>query len=195
VWKYLIEVKKEEILEIPDLKPDQTVDDLAICEPAKWLVGFWLNRGVASPRRRPSQWMKDKIRPGSFWGKRVKETIADQLEAIRHWQVYESSYENCPYSGKATWFIDPPYQQAGKHYTFGSDSINYTELAHWCQSRHGQVIVCENEGAGWLPFKGLADVKTTRRKRLSKEVVWLNFFDEELPSSPQRQLQMPFASN
>ena len=34
------------------------------------------------------------------------------------------------------------------------------------------VIVCENDGATWLPFKQLADVKTTHGNYRSKEVIW-----------------------
>jgi len=68
VWRYLIQVKAKEILSIPDLAPNESVDDLNIVQEAKWLVGLWLNRGAASPRRSPSKWMRDGIRPGSFWG-------------------------------------------------------------------------------------------------------------------------------
>lgn len=175
VWRYLIKVKPREIRSIPDLGTDCTIDDLRVCEEAKWLVGFWLNRATASPRRSPSKWMREGIRPGSFWGSRVRETIACQVEAIRHWKVYQCSFEECPTtSGKATWFIDPPYQTAGKHYRFGSDGIEYDGLAAWCRRRPGQVIVCENAGATWLPFSDLGDVKTTRTNRRSREVVWLS---------------------
>lgn len=174
LWRYLIRVKTEEILAIPDLAPDGSVDDLDICQEARWLVGFWLNRGAASPRKSPSKWMRDKIRPGSFWGPRVRRTIASQLDSIRHWKVFNCSYLECPAQQAATWFIDPPYEAAGRHYRFGSEQIDYQALGLWCRSRRGQVIVCENEGATWLPFRVLADVKTTRANRLSREVIWLS---------------------
>ena len=76
VWDYLIRVPERDILAIPDLAPDQSVSDLPICQEARWLVGFWLNRGVSRPRTGPSAWMRDGIRPGSFWGERVRQTIA-----------------------------------------------------------------------------------------------------------------------
>jgi len=174
VWRYLIAVSAAEIRSIPDVPLNGSVDDLAFPQEARWLVGFWMNRGVASPRKRPSKWMRDGIRPGSFWGDRVRETIASQVEAIRHWEVIEGSYEDCPFDGPATWFIDPPYQRAGRHYRHGSDSIDYGALADWCRSRKGQVVVCENEGADWLPFQHLAEVKTTRRGKRSAEVIWSN---------------------
>jgi hypothetical protein len=178
VWRYLIRVKPKEILSIRDLASDETVDDLHISQEAKWLVGFWLNRGAASPRKSPSQWMRDGIRPGSFWGERVRQTIASQVDSIRHWKVHHGSYASCPLSGPATWFIDPPYAAAGRHYRFGSEQMDYEALAVWCRSRQGQVIVCENEGATWLPFRALGEVKTTRADRRSKEVYWLNTFDD-----------------
>jgi len=174
MWRYLTRVSSKEILSIPDLDPEGSVDDLEICEEARWLVGFWLNRGTASPRKSPSRWMRDGIRPGSFWGDRVRQTIASQVVHIRHWEIHNCSYNEVPASRAATWFVDPPYEAAGKHYKFGSSRINYDELARWCRSRPGQTIVCENGGATWLPFSDLADVKTTRASKRSKEVVWLS---------------------
>lgn len=175
VWKYLIRVKEKEILSIPDVALDGSVDDLDVCQEAKWLVGFWLNKASARPVKSPSAWMRTGRWPGSFWGDRVRNTIVSQLDAIRHWRIYNNTYENCTNAlDNATWFIDPPYQTAGKFYHFGSKQIDYTALARWCRARRGQVIVCENEGATWLPFSPLASTKTTRRGRRSKEAVWIH---------------------
>ena len=173
VWKYLISVSARDILAIPDVAPGQSVADLPISEEARWLVGFWLNRGASRPRTGPSAWMRDGIRPGSFWGERVRQTIARQVDRIRHWQVFNCSYEDLPFSGEATWFVDPPYQKQGKHYHHGAEAIDFAALGTWCRTRPGQVIVCENEGADWLPFTPLTDVKTTRRSSRSIEVVWV----------------------
>lgn len=172
LWRYLIHATKREILAIPDVPPDGCVDDLGLCQEAAWLVGFWLNRAPSSPRRRPSAWMRSGVRPGSFWGDRVRQTIASQLEHIRHWRVLECDYRDAPDTA-GTWFIDPPYQVAGQHYRFGSAGIDYAHLAEWCRARTGQVIVCENAGAAWLPFIPLADTKTTRPGARSREVAWL----------------------
>jgi hypothetical protein len=174
IWAYLISVRPAEVLSIPDLRHDQTVDDLRVAQEAKWLIGFWLNRGVSTPRRSPSRWMRDGIRPGSFWGARVRQTIAQQVTKIRHWRILNRSYKDAPAINSATWFIDPPYQRAGRHYRFSSDEIDYNELGDWCKDRRKQVIVCENYGANWLPFRPLADVKTTRAGRRSKEMIWLH---------------------
>ena len=187
VWRYLIQVKAKEILSIPNLGADESVDDLKVSQEAKWLVGFWLNRGVASPRKSPSRWMREGIRPGSFWGDRVRQTIASQVDAIRHWKVRHASYSACPTLRAATWFIDPPYQTTGRHYRFGSKQLDYDALAAWCKSRPGQVIVCENNGATWLPFRELSDVKTTRADRRSKEVYWLDTFQGGTRRSPAKR--------
>jgi site-specific DNA-adenine methylase len=174
IWLYLKKVSSAEIMGLADVPSDGSVDDLKACDEAKWLVGLWLNRAVTSPRKRPSKWMRDGIRPGSFWGQRVRLTIAKQLPYIRHWKIFNCSYEDCPDIESATWFVDPPYQAAGQFYRYGSKLIDYEKLATWCKARSGQVIVCENAGADWLPFRHLANVKTTRAKRLSKEVYWVN---------------------
>lgn len=182
VWDYLIGASSQEILSIPDLEPGQTVTDLPLCQEARWLVGFWLNRGASRPRTGPSAWMRDGIRPGSFWGERVRQTIASQVDRIRHWKVFNCSYEDLPFAGEATWFIDPPYQKQGKHYYHGAEDVDFTMLGEWCRTRRGQVIVCENAGADWLPFSPLATVKTTRVKGRSEEVVWLR----PKPTEPNR---------
>src|SRR5262249_46124424 len=122
VWHYLIHASADDILSIPDLEPGQTVADLSVSQEARWLAGFWPNRGVSRPPRTPSAGMRDGVRPGSFWGGRVRPTIACQVELIRHWKVHNRSYEDLPFSGKATWFIDPPYQSQGRHYHHGADA-------------------------------------------------------------------------
>lgn len=174
VWRYLIRVRPKEIRSIPDLLPDETVDDLRICQEAKWLVGFWLNRGANGPRKSPSRWMRDGVRPGSFWGNRVRETLASQVNHIRHWKVFNCDYDRFPKPRQATWFVDPPYEQAGQYYKYGSNLLDYNALSVWCKKRRGQVIVCENAGANWLPFFKLGKAKTTRAGQYSKEVFWLN---------------------
>lgn len=180
VWDYLIKVSASEVRRIPDLGDSESVDEIRMCQEAKWLVGFWLNRAASSPRKRPSKWMRDRIRPGSFWGERVRETIAMQVDSIRHWRVTEGSYLSCTPNRKSTWFVDPPYQVAGRHYRYGSGRIDYEHLGLWCRGRQGQVIACENDGARWLPFRPLANVKTTRKGQRSRESIW------EAPADPEK---------
>jgi hypothetical protein len=85
--------------------------------------------------------------------------------------LIEGDYTQAP-DVDATWYIDPPYRgRAGALYRHGSRDIDYAALGAWCKERAGQVIVCEGEGADWLPFERLADVVGVSGKR-SGEVVW-----------------------
>lgn len=172
VWQYLIDATPEDIRSLP-LRIIH-VDRLAIPQAAKWLIGFWLNKGAASPCKTPSRWMRDNIRPNSYWGEDIRERIATQVAAIKHWRVTNLPYEKLP-NRRATWYIDPPYQQAGKHYR--QQVTDYAHLGAWCRTRQGQVIVCENEGAAWLPFTPHMRAKASpgrHRTGVSAEVIWCN---------------------
>lgn len=173
IWDYLIRVSPNEILEIPDVDLEGEVDDLHLIPEAAALVGFWLARTSTIPRSTPSGWMKKGKWPGSFWGDRVRNTIASQVDLIRHWKIYNVDYASCPVTCKSTWFVDPPYQVQGQSYRFGSRSIDYAHLGQWCKDRPGQVIACESQGAIWLPFAPVGTVSTTSKKTRSEEAVWL----------------------
>ena len=167
VWDYLIHAAEAEIRRLP-LYFDH-INEVAAPPEAKALIGFWLNHGTAQPSKSPSAWMRAGKHNSSFWGPKIQSRIIDQQSHIRHWKVYNQSYLDAP-NDIATWFIDPPYQTpAGRHYKF--DVIDYGNLGHWCRSRKGQAIVCEQDGADWLPFESIGHVKSTLGK--SSEVVYL----------------------
>lgn len=105
VWRYLIRTSAQEILELPDIEVGETTDDLDVCQEARWLIGYWLNSATTHPCKRPSAWMRAGDHAGSFWGARVRERIASQVDKIRHWNVIECSYQECPVRGVATWFV------------------------------------------------------------------------------------------
>jgi len=173
-WRYLLQVSPEEILSLPDIEPEQTVDDLPVSAEARLLIGWWCNKGASHPCKRPSAWMRSGIRSNSFWCAAVRERIASQVTCIRHWRLIEGNYDQAP-DVTATWFIDPPYQGAGKHYRMSD--IDYAALAQWCRSRAGQVIVCENVGARWLPFRPWRNSKASEAQhggKVSREAIWTN---------------------
>lgn len=167
LWRYLISVRESEILAIPDRI--DTVEDIASRWPqeAVWLVGFWLARASARPKRSASAWVREyresPAHKRNVWGSAVKRMIASQLRRIRHWRIVEGDYATLP-NRRATWFTDPPYRgRPGSHYRHGSQGIDYVSLAAWCRRRSGQVIVCEADGADWLPFEALR----------SAEAIWV----------------------
>ena len=180
IWRYLIATPASEIIALPDVPKGGSVDDLPSTVPqeARWLMGFWCNSGAAAPAKAPSARARDDGQLASNWsgwGFRSRQRIASQVFRIRHWQVIEGDYREAP-DITATWFIDPPYDNsAGQCYPF--QPRDFRELGRWCRSRQGLVMVCENQGADWLPFRRLATVKGNdgkRRSGRSREVVWFN---------------------
>jgi hypothetical protein len=177
IWRFLLAVEPAEILAIPDIPDGGTVDDLPVCQEARWLAGFWCNSGTANPCKRPSAWARTYAESTNWtgWGIRARERIAAQVPRIRHWQIIEGEYHDAP-DVEATWHIDPPYcNKAGSHYPHQPDSFD--ALGAWCRERRGLVMVCENAGANWLPFRPLAAIKANESKhggKRSQEVIWLN---------------------
>lgn len=178
-WNYLIKSPEKDILSLPLKFSD--IRHTGICQEAQWLIGWWLCSGVTEPRHSPSSWMKRSptrdncTRLYTFWGEHIRQRIANQLQYIRHWKVYHASYEDMP-NNKATYFVDPPYKRSGVAYT--NNHISYTHLAEWSKSRLGQTIVCEQQGAEWLPFRGFLDARASpgsTRSGISKEMIWEGF--------------------
>jgi hypothetical protein len=166
-WEYLIGVSESEILSLPDLGAGDTVNDFGLPQESRWLIGWWLNKGSAQPKLRPSSFMLNHAAGAPYWGESIRQRIASQLEAIRHWTVTNYDYEDLPdWSG--TWFIDPPYEGAGRHYRFGTAGIDFLRLGRWSQSRQGQVIVCEADDADWLPFEPLAEIDGIEGRQKAK---------------------------
>ena len=169
VWDYLIRAKAPEILALPILRNAETVDEVGsgLPDEAKWLIGFNLNMGSASPCKRLSSWGRKSERSDSerfcmFWGEAKRRRVANQVHYIRHWKVRCGNYWEAP-DVEADWFVDPPYQgAAGKHYgQFGSSGLDYSALGIWTMERRGQVIACDNVGARWLNFSPLIRAKGT----------------------------------
>jgi len=179
-WRYLLRVTPAEILALPDIASGQTVDTLGVPEEAQLLIGWWCNKGSAAPKRSPGSNMRKSLAgltkrdpPSGWWGAAIRERIASQVGRIRHWTLIEGDYDQAP-AVEATWFVDPPYQVAGKHYRYSD--VDYGRLAQWCGVWPGQVIVCENVGAEWLPFRPWRDIKASEAKhggKVSREAIWV----------------------
>lgn len=176
LWEYLIAASPADVLGLPlyDGTWGSTDDLTSLSEGERMLIRGWLNKGTFG--KRPSAWMRSGEFDTQFWGESIRNRIAKQVPLIKHWKVFQASYEDIP-DAEVTWFVDPPYEVAGMTYGYGSDAIDFPALGEWCRSRSGQVIVCENDGATWLPFRPFASAHAmfgTRRTGRSAEAVWLN---------------------
>ena len=178
IWRYLIATPAAEILAIPDIPEGGTVDDLPVCQEVRWLAGFWCNTAKVRPEKRPSKRAREKGAAGGDlhgWVAPVRQRIAAQVDKIRHWQIIEGEYHDAP-DIDATWHVDPPYKnKAGSYYP--EQPASFDDLGEWCKALRGLVMVCENAGAEWLPFKPLASIKSNEGahgKGKSREVIWLN---------------------
>lgn len=174
MWRFLIGARKDDILSIPCVT---RLEDLPLWVPtgARSLVGFSFNDATVSPSKSLSAGrikLESMGRRYEGWNEARRQRTAEQVEAINHWVIIEDDYTCVSDIADATWFIDPPYNnKAGSHYVHSC--IDYGKLADWCLDRYGQVIVCENEGADWLPFESFGARKSFK-KRTSNEVVWTN---------------------
>ena len=100
-----------------------------------------------------------------------KRYMAENLFKVKHWKILCGNYSLAP-DVKATWFIDPPYKEdSGRGYRYGSQLINYEELANWAKERKGEIIFCEGKYGNYLPFTPLIDLKGVAGKT-SKEVIY-----------------------
>ena len=165
VWDYLIKATRTEIERLPLIRAGQDVRELKCPIAAQDLIGFWLSTGSTIPKRTLTAYAS--LHPNQYWSEKVRSRIAAQVDLISHWTVQCCSYADIP-DQAATWFVDPPYQEAGKYYRYSS--IDYADLEQWCRSRTGQTMVCENQGADWLPFRPFSTIKA--RKGMSVEVLW-----------------------
>lgn len=176
LWKYLVKVKPEEVLRLPLLRAGEKVSDIpGLNDEARTLLGLRIGQGSQAPRDTASPWGADN------WNEAARATLALQVELIRHWRIIEGDYTKAP-NVNATWFIDPPYQVEGFRYTASGNAIDFPKLGEWCRARKGLVMVCENEGADWLPFVPFFEMSGATRKvdeqgkktaKKSVEVLWI----------------------
>jgi hypothetical protein len=168
VWRYLIAASPADIMALPLMEPGQSVDDLAVCQEARWLLGFWINQGSAVPKK--TMGGRASNRAFGTWGEKPRARLAAQVLLIKEWEFHDGDYSQAP-DIEATWFVDPPYASHPGHYP--GEAPNFTALTDWCRARRGQVLVCETHGAEWLPFKPVTTVAGASH-RVTTEVLWTN---------------------
>lgn len=167
IWKYLQQCSENDIMKLPELKLGQKINrnDFDCIEQA-WLMGFLAQNGTSSPNLTVTLF-------GATSGgiKMKKKKIISQLFKIKHWKITQIDYTELE-NENATWFIDPPYFNGGHCYKYSNKMIDYNKLADWCKSRTGQVIVCENTKANWLPFKPMKKMRGAAKT--TTEAIWSN---------------------
>ena len=168
VWRYLIAASPSDILALPLMEPGQSVDDLSVCQEARWLLGFWINQGSAVPKKTMGGRASNSV--FGTWGEKPRARLAAQVPLINAWECHEADYTEAP-DAEATWFIDPPYASHPGHYPGGAP--DFSALAAWCRSRRGQALVCETSGADWLPFRPITTVAGASH-RITTEMLWTN---------------------
>lgn len=160
-WNFLINhASIEDIKGLPGFKAGLKLDDLNISDEEKTLLGFYANPASAVPKKTVSK------RGEISWG-RHKKYLIDNLYKVKHWKILNEDYNNLE-NIEATWFIDPPYQFGGQYYhsSVSNNHMDYNELSEWCYSRNGEIIVCENDKADWLPFKPLVELNGQLHKTM-----------------------------
>lgn len=174
IWRWLIGASPEEIRALPIHEPGEYIH-ASVTGPARDWIGLWNAFGQVRPQEKmvPSaggHYGSGRPMRGFFWNETFRDRTAESVGQIRHWIVFEGSYESLP-NLKATWFVDPPYINLD---LYKQGTLDYSALAQWCVLRKGQVIVCENEGADWLPFVPFANLHAAPRKgkgRRTKEAI------------------------
>jgi len=151
MWHYLQSASEQDILGLPKLKIGDDLRNFDLSEGEKCFLGFCVNMGSANPRNVLTKWASEEIT-----NQIIK--ISKSVFKIKHWHIELNSYNSIK-NIDATWFVDPPYQFGGEHYPFSNKNLDFKQLGEWCKSRNGQVIVCENTKADWLPFKPMVRIQ------------------------------------
>lgn len=172
IWHWLQKASEKDVLGInrvlvPHKKADAYEFD---SEGEKLLFQFLIKKAP----ERPSLKVTDRVaiaRP-NYMNYSLKR-IAANLFKIRHWDIKLGSYTDTPINDETTYFVDPPYQHGGACYPCSSRHIDFIKLGDWCRHLPGQVIVCENMKANWLPFVPLKLMKGSLG--FSNEAIWTNY--------------------
>jgi hypothetical protein len=164
VWNWIIQASIMDLDKIPNIKPGEDIRNYNLPIELEYLLGFAVNYSTPFPHYIYTKWAS---RDNEVL--RLKHRLSCYIGKLNHWKITNSSYIDIP-NIEATWFIDPPYQFGGKYYIH--NTIDYQELSEWCLSRKGQIIVCENSKATWLPFKPLKELHGQRYKTM--EMIYTN---------------------
>lgn len=164
MWKWLVRAEPDEIMSLPLLQDIPGMDLRCadgISAEARIFIGMNIGYGIA-PRHTPSSMAVSNCRSGTlqWWNESSRRATAEAVVRMRGWEVLCGDYSLAP-NVRATWFVDPPYARLSDMYGHMVD--DYDELGRWCRKRRGQIIVCEDMDALWLPFVALPTEKRSVR--------------------------------
>jgi site-specific DNA-adenine methylase len=165
LWQWLQQCSENDILNLPRLKKGDDIRKMNLSDQEFSFLSFACSAGSSTPRYSVSRF-------GQQNAKSLYRNVSKNLFKIKHWTIIHGSYQDLE-NQQATWFIDPPYQFGGHEYKESNKKIDFQELAQWCQSRNGQVIVCENTKADWLDFRPIKDFIGTQKLKTT-EAIWSN---------------------
>lgn len=185
IWERLLSMSEDDLLKYPIPKAGSRTDD------------FLLMTSACSNRIARTQEMIVTTRMPVVLRRMFKQ-IAKVLPYVQgRVKIIEGNYTKAP-NIEATWFIDPPYhvngrpQSRGMGYAEGCNSaaLDYAKLAEWCRHRKGQKIVCEQDGADWLPFEHLRLARNSIGQNTT-EVMWVESARAPGLQSTRRRLATP----
>ena len=166
VWHYLQQASPADILKLPKMQKGDDIRKYGLSEGETLLLSFLSTGGTSTPG-----WTVSEFGEYEHGNQNVYKRIAKELYKIKHWKIVCGDYKDIE-NQEACYFIDPPYQVGGASYKFSK--IDYSFLAEWCRSRNGQVIVCENTKADWLPFYAMKKIQGTNNTNTT-EAIWSNY--------------------
>ena len=152
------------------------MDDVHLCQEARWLVGFWLNAGVVAP-------VPDAIgvdaggeHAGVLLGAEGPRPVGAPAAVDPALAGGVRVLVGHRGAGGAADVVRRPAVPAGRRGgSYACRDVDYAALGAWCRSLPGQVVVCESEGATWLPFRPHIAAKATPgrgRTGVCREVLW-----------------------
>lgn len=174
IWRFLLSPTALEVAHRfipPTAQPGALVTDLLPADAPEGLLR--LCQATANVGTQGAKGIHNQVTQfGSREWLRLLPKLDYWLPRISHWQFTQCAYTDVP-NEPATWFIDPPYNNlAGTRYR--QQVPSFPALATWVLTRHGQRIVCENEGATWLGFTPLTPrqgIQSRYQKSTAMEVV------------------------
>jgi site-specific DNA-adenine methylase len=166
IWKFLVSPEALDAVEL--YVPDSVTAGMKVSDiiPSEFPGLIELCRAEANQGTQGAKGVHDQVTSMGAKCWKVKRKLREVIPEVAHWQITNHDYKDI-INVEATWFIDPPYSNpAGSRYR--TNDIDYEHLGWWCLNRKGQVIVCENYNADWLPFERFNHDRVSIRSRYQK---------------------------